>query len=125
MRVSKVVPAFLASVALVVALEGCASIPQSARTETNRSIAIEPTGAAASAPARHEPAAVAPGSVLRDIGHAVLRGISWLFRPARGLYGPPEGTASASAKTWQRATGSTGCTSECTTVNHNSPRPRG
>lgn len=61
--------------------------------------------------------------MLRDMGHAVVSGVSWLFRAPSGVYGPPEKVAYSNARTWKESTGTTGCTIKCDRVQRNSVTP--
>ena len=123
MRGSRMVRGALASAALAAVLTGCASVPQPPGIQTHRWRAIQPTHSTTSAQPQHEPITFRLASAVRDVGHALLRGVSWMLRPSSGVYGPPEDTAAVSQKTWLRVTGSTGCTSKCQIVKRNSVRP--
>ena len=121
MRVSKFGRAMIAAAALTVVLGGCASTPQP--SQSHQTITMPSMRAAASTSAPRAPHTFSFYAVLRHIGHAVVSGVSWLFRPPTGVYGPPEKVAYSSARTWKSATGTLGCASNCTRVQRNSVQP--
>ena len=123
MRGSRMVRRALACTACAVVLTGCASVPHPATIQAHRLGAIQLVHSTAAAPTQHNPSTFTLASAFRDVGHAVLRGVSWMFSPSAGVYGPPEDTAAVSQKTWLNVTDSTGCTSKCQIVKRNSVHP--
>ena len=123
MRVRELGRAMIAAAALTVVLGGCASTPQPSRTESHQTITMPSMRAAASTSAPRAPHTFSFYAVLRHIGHAVVSGVSWLFRPPTGVYGPPEKIAYSSARAWKSATGMLGCASKCDQVQRNSVHP--
>ncbi len=121
MRVSEFGRAMIAAAALTVVLGGCASTPQP--SQSHQTITMPSMRAAASTSAPRAPHTFSFYAVLRHIGHAVVSGVSWLFRPPTGVYGPPEKIAYSSARTWKSATGMLGCSSKCDRVQRNSVQP--
>lgn len=123
MRVNRFVRASFATALLTMALVGCASAPQARRLGANQASMKKPVPEWVSAPTRRRPSSDSLGSLLRQVSHVVAGGLSWLFPPPAGVYGPPESVAYSGAKTWKIATGALGCTSKCSKVNRNSVRP--
>lgn len=120
MRVNGFRRAMIAAAASAIVLGGCASAPQPSSAESNQTTMMTPMHAAASTPAPHT---FSFGAAMRHMGHAIVSGVSWLFRVPTGVYGPPEKVAYSSARTWKSATGTTGCTSKCDRVQRNSVNP--
>ena len=120
MRINGFRRAMLAAAGVTVVLGGCASTRQPLGAQSTQTSVATPLRATASTPA-HPPVSVE--SMLRDMGHAVVRGVSWLFRVPSGVYGPPEKVAYSSARTWKESTGMTGCTLKCDRVQRNSVNP--
>jgi hypothetical protein len=101
-------------------LGACASTPQP--------ISVQSKGTSGLAPMHTTPATAAQpvfsfGSMLRDTGHGIADGVSWLFPVPSGVYGPPEEVAYGSARAWRDSTGSTGCRLKCDRVERNSVSP--
>ena len=123
MRVGEIGRAMIAAAALTVVLGGCASTRQPSLTASHQTITMPSMGVAASTSAPRAAHTSGFYAVLRHIRHAVVSGVSWLFRPPTGVYGPPEKVAYSSARTWKSATGTLGCASNCTRVQRNSVQP--
>ena len=83
MRVSEFGRAMIAAAALTVVLGGCASTPQP--SQSHQTITMPSMRAAASTSAPRAPHTFSYYAVLRHIGHAVVSGVSWLFRPPTGV----------------------------------------
>ena len=123
MRVGEFGRTMIVAAALAVVLAGCASTRQPNLTASHQVITMPPMGVAASTSAPRAPHTSGFYAVLRHIGQALVNGVSWLFRPPTGVYGPPEKVAYSSARTWRSATGTLGCTNKCITVQRNSVQP--
>jgi hypothetical protein len=120
MRINGFHRAWVAAAAVMFVVAGCASSPRPIGAPSTPSSMTTPLRGAPSTPARQT---FSFGSMLRDMGHAVVRGVSWLFRVPSGVYGPPEKVAYSNARTWKEATGTTGCTIRCDRVQRNSVNP--
>ena len=123
MRVGEFGRTMIVATVLTVVLGGCASTRQPSFTASHQTLTRPSRAVATSTAAPRAPHTSGVYAVLRHIGHAVVNGVSWLFRPPTGVYGPPEKIAYSSARTWRSATGTLGCASKCITVQRNSVQP--
>lgn len=123
MRVNGFGLVMIAAAAVAVVLGGCASAPKMRSVVAHQTTMTSPLHAAASTPGPRSPQSYSFVAVLRRMGHAIVSGVSWLFRVPSGVYGPPEKVAYTSARTWKNAAGTTGCTIRCDRVQRNAVNP--